>query len=540
VLPPRIDPTQNVENGSVVSYCPVASSFGARVLWEGGNAIDAAVATALALAVTYPQAGNLGGGGYMMIARKGGDVHFLDFRETAPRKVKGEAFIGPDGSRSVDTLRGAMSVAVPGTIAGLAAALQKFGSWGWDRILAPIIDLAETGVWLTTRQAGYLMRFADSLKEFESTRRCFMLGTQNYLPGSILRQPELGCALRLLASNGPDDFYKGAIARLITHEIARGGGFVDAEDLATYTPCWRDPIYRRFYGKDVATAALSSGGGLALSLSLGLMEGCGIDNTPSGSVQRGLLLARAFRVAFAIRHKVAADPDFLGSRELAEINDYLTRSLSQRDLDMLEKELVFPAPLPVHESISTTHFCVMDTLGNTVSCTYSLNTLFGSKLAVSGAGFLLNNSIDDFLIGRNVPNWYGVIDGPRNLLLPGRRPVGSMTPTVIRAADGSIDLAIGASGGPMIPTVIAQVISGMFVDGKSLVESLAAPRIHHQYQRAELQVEHSFPEDVIRGLSALGDPVVRSPRLAIGAGIHFDRRTKMISAALDPRFGQYR
>ncbi len=535
-------PNLKYEHGTVVSYDPIASAMGSRVLLEGGNAVDAAIATGFALAVVYPQAGNLGGGGFMMIAPNDGNVEFLDYRETAPRKLDAEQLITPASGLRAPSVFGALSVGVPGTVAGFAEAHKRYGRLSWDRVIGVAIDLAENGFRLTTRQAAYFSRYAQDLSYFDSTRHYFMSKGADYLPGSLIQQPHLTRCLRLLADRGPEEFYEGSIAELIANEIEAGGGVLDLDDLRAYEAHWRNPITTRFLGKEVISSPFPSGGGMVIALTLRLLEASGIDAHPPGSLARYNLLGRCFRVAFSLRHRYAADPETLTPEDVEEIENLFSMELKAGDLERFTETIVSQETAHA-ESLdkNTTHYCVLDAEGNGVSNTYSLNTLFGSKLAVSGAGFLLNNSIDDFRIGENIPNWYGIIDGPRNQLMPGRRPVGSMAPTIVRSSNRpAVELLMGGSGGPTIPTLVTQAIVGTVIDGKSLHEALDAPRVHHQFQKAELCVEDMVPAE-IREQLFVGDPdPVRTVlRLGIGAGIERDPSTGRVVGALDKRFSHY-
>jgi len=518
-------------DGCVVSYCGVASAVGARVLREGGNAADAAVATALALAVTYPQAGNLGGGGFLLHHGAGGEVSFLDYRETAPRKLERAHFHHGEAA----TVLGALSVAVPGTVAGLAQLLERFGTFSWERLVGYAAELAETGVWLTARQAGYLELHGPMLSRFESTRRCFFPDGNPPLPGTLHRQPELAATLRTLAAEGPRSFYEGFIARAIAREIARGGGVLDEQDLAGYAPVWRTPLRRRFLGAEIFTAAAPSAGGPVLDLALALLDGNGAHRLERGSVERLDLMARIFRVAWARRWPYAGDPDARADepRTVLPVGD------EGVDLPVLERAVAAPpaGDDPVGRRASTVHFCVADAQGNLVSNTYSLNTMFGSKLVVDGAGFLLNNSIDDFAVDPDLPNWYETAYSPANRLAPGRRPSSSMAPTVVRANGRT--LALGGSGGPRIPTLVAQVLLGVLGDGLLLADALAEPRVHHQWVPDQLAVDRRVPAATAQALTARGRPVVRMPLLGLGAGIDRSdgRGEGTLVAALDDRMG---
>lgn len=512
----------------------MASAIGQRVLQDGGNAVDAAVGTALALAVTYPQAGNLGGGGFLM-AHMDGESHFLDYRETAPRGAVADLFL-EDGRITNKTVLGGASVGVPGTVAGLSIALSRFGTWSWDRILSLVIPMAETGVWLTSRQSACLELYRESLSTFESTRKIFVPGGRVPQPGSLFRQPELAWTLRQLADHGPEAFYVGEIARKIAEEVRRNGGVLDLEDLASYSPRWRAPLTRTAFGRKIFAPSLPSAGGLVLVLSLGLLEANGYGTLPRGSLERADLLARIFRVAFAFEHRNSGDPDYLDPARVDQAYGIVEGDLNLGDLERLEARLPEAAKRSDMARSCTTHFSVIDRHGNAVSNTYTLNTMFGSKLMVDGAGFLLNNCLDDFRIG-DAPNWYDLLQGDRNQLRPNYRPVSSMTP-VILTKDGKAELIVGGSGGPRIPTSVAQMITGVLQDGLTLGEALRAPRVHHQLFPDEVALELNVPESIAEGLSKLGHRVARVTQLGIGAAIRRNENDE-ISAILDGRFGDF-
>lgn len=433
--------------------------MGTRALRRGGNAVDAAVTTALALSVTRPQACGIGGGG-LLLARDGqGEVHSLDFRETLPRRVD------PDG----ETLVGARAAGVPGVVAGLAEAVARLGSRGWQEALAPATELAEDGVRLTTQLAGYFDMYRGAF--LPSTNRAF----PPLEPGALLRQPELARTLRILAGEGPRAFYEGAIAELIAREIAAGDGVLDAEDLAAYIPRWRVPLRQRWLGRDVFTPDLPSRGGRIVGAALARLEAL----PPPGTPERAALLGSVFREAFAATVDTAGDPDRC-----------------------------------------TTHIAALDGQGGAASLTFSLNTTFGAKLVVGGAGFLLNNCVDD---ARGGPNHFGLVGGAKNRIAPGLRPATSMAPTLVVGEDGLV--ALGSAGGPRIPTTIVQVLAGLFHDGLPLAAAVAAPRVHHQRHPDVLVVEDGFPE--LPGAK-------RSPGLGLAACAQ--RTGDRLVVALDGRY----
>jgi gamma-glutamyltranspeptidase/glutathione hydrolase len=526
-------------DGCVVSYCPTASSIGAHVLARGGNAVDAAVATGLALAVTYPQGGNLGGGGFMVVRTASGDRYFLDYREVAPRRVDPALFMNRDGSRRDQSLYGGAPVCVPGTVAGLAAVLQRLGTWSWDRVVGAVVDLAAIGTWVTTRQANYFRLHLPDLQRYETTRDYLPCG-QAPEPGTLWRQPDLARTLRTLAERGPDCFYRGELAERILETVAEHDGILEAEDLAAYRPRWREPMVSRFCGRELICASFPSGGGLVVRLSTAILEAQGVAGTPANSADRYRLLVRSFRVAFELRRRLAGDPDFAGESERAAGAALLEEALGMAgDLDALERTLGLDSPGPAGDpqgQKNTTHYSVIDRDGNAVSNTYSLNTLFGSKLVARGCGFFLNNSMDDFSFASDMPNYYGLVEGRTNQALPGRRPTGSMAPTIAVGQDGLVELVVGASGGPRIPTAVTQLLVGVLCDGEILPVAMRAPRVHHQLVPDEVWVEPMLRPDLRQALVGLRPGLAVHPRLGIGAGLQLSAGE--LFASLDFRFSQ--
>jgi gamma-glutamyltranspeptidase / glutathione hydrolase len=529
-----------LRGGCVVSYCPIASSIGARILHLGGNAIDAAVATGLALAVTYPQAGNLGGGGFMLVRMAGGERHFIDYRETAPRGVDPGLFINSDGSRNESSLYGGAPVCVPGTVAGMAAALERLGTWSWDRVIGAVIDLAEVGTWVTTRQATYFTMHRDELELYATSRDTYLPGGASPEVGTLWRQQDLARTLRLLAEHGPGCFYRGEVGERIVDTVREHGGVLTPEDLAGYEPRWREPITGSFCGRELIAAPFPSGGGLVVRVATAVLEACGVRATPPSSPERYRLLVRAFRVAFELRRRLAGDPDFATEREIAAAAALLEGSLAMAgDLDALERALEIDGPGSPGDPQphkNTTHFSAMDRDGNAVSNTYSLNTLFGCKLVPRGCGFFLNNSMDDFSLSARGPNYYGIVEGGNNEPKPGRRPTGSMAPTIAVGADGAVELILGASGGPRIPTAVVQLMVAVLCDDEILPVAMRAPRVHHQLVPDEIWVEPMLRSDLQQALAGMRSGIAVHPRLGIGVGIHNHRDS--VYASLDFRFSQ--
>lgn len=522
-----------VDEGCVVSYCPIASAVGTNVLLDGGNAVDATVATALALAATYPQAGNLAGGGFMLI-KQNGDGHLLDYRESAPGAADPQLF----AAAREQSVRGGLAVAVPGTVAGMAEAVKRFGTWSWDRLVKPAVELAEHGTWVTNRQARYLALYHKDLSMFPETVRALLPAHGMWRPGDLFRNPELARTLRTLGEHGPSAFTEGPVAEAIVRTVNRYGGVMSLEDLRDYRPIWRKPYQRKIFGHDLMTTPLPSGGGFVVIMSLALLEAAGCADLPVRSTARYELLGRAFRIAFALRAEFAGDPAIVPPAMLAKCEEFTQATFDAGSIEKLERELGLVGEAPIVEPFpprNTTHMCAIDKTGMAVSNTYSLNTLFGSKLVADGTGVLLNNTIDDFGILPDVPNWYSLFEGKFNTLAPGLRPLGNMSPTIVSNGDVT-ELAIGGSGGPRIPTAVVQTILGMYGNGLALSQAAGLPRVHHQYRPTQLDVEDALDPLHQDALERLGFDVVQFPRLGILAAVQHDVNAKTLMALLDPRF----
>ena len=523
------------EEGCVVSYCPIASAVGTRVLLEGGNAVDATVATALALAATYPQAGNLAGGGFMIIKPPRGEAQLLDYRESAPR-LADPALFAAAKDRSV---RGGLAVAVPGTVAGLAEAVKKHGTWGWDRLVKPAIELSELGTWITNRQARYLGLYHKDLTSFPETASAILKADGTvWRPGDLFRNPDLGKTLRILGEHGPEAFSEGTIGEAIVKTVQRYGGVMDVGDLRAYKPIWRKPYHRRLFGHDVYTTPLPSGGGFVVIVSLALLEAAGCADLPVRSAARYELLGRAFRIAFALRAEFAGDPEVVPPAMLARCEEFTHAPFDAGSIERFERALGIIGERPVMDAYpprNTTNMCAIDSNGMAVANTYSLNTLFGSKLVAEGTGILLNNTIDDFGILPDVPNWYQLFEGRYNTLAPGLRPLGNMSPTIVCNGDVT-ELAIGGSGGPRIPTAVTQTILGMYGNGLALSQAAGLPRVHHQWRPTQLDVEDALDFTHQQALERLGFDIVQFPRLGILSAVQYDVAGKTLMALLDTRF----
>ena len=447
-----------------------------RILLEGGNAVDAAIATAFVLAVTFPEAGNLGGGGFMTV-HLDGQQQFLDFRETAPAGATRDMYLDAAGKAIPDaSLIGALAAGVPGTVAGLWAAHQRYGTLPWKRLVTPAIRLAREGFAVEPQLAGLLAEQRTELAGRTNFDRYF----GGLKAGDTLRQPELAATLERIARAGPKGFYRGRTARLIVAEMRRGGGLITQADLVAYTPVWREPLRFDWRGRQVITAPPPSSGGLALAQLLGMKER--LAPAFAGQSLNGTryvhLVAEISKRVFADRAEYLGDPAFVEvpvARLMAP--DYLDRRAAEVSP---ERPSATPAVRPgLAERPQTTHFSILDAQGNAVALTYTLNGGFGSGVVVTGAGFLLNNEMDDFSVRPGQPNLYGVVGGRANEIAPGKRMLSSMTPTIV-LEDGRVRTIVGTPGGSTIITAVFQTLVNLRDFGLPPLTAISASRFHHQ------------------------------------------------------------
>ncbi len=470
-------------DGMISSASREASLVGARILKEGGNAIDAAVATGFALAVTYPGAGNIGGGGFMVIRMADGRTTTIDYRERAPGASKRDMFLDSAGNFLPDRSQlGALAAGVPGSPAGLLMALEKYGTMSRAALLAPAIELAEQGFRLDPRLVDDIMVKREEFLRFPSSAKIFA-DTTKIRGGTIFRQPDLAATLRRIADSGAAGFYGGTTADLIVKEMERSGGIISKQDLLDYRAVERPPVTGGYRGHTIISMPPPSSGGVLLIQMLNMMEERKIGGMEYGSPQHVHLLAEVMKRAYADRAEYLGDPDFVeiptarltdrayARQRASTIGDTATpsSSISHGDAHRFDRE-----------STETTHYSVVDRDGNCVSITTTLNGSFGSKLVVDGAGFLLNNEMDDFSAKPNTPNLYGLVGGEANAILPGKRMLSSMTPTIV-IKDGEPVMVVGTPGGSTIITTVLQVISNRIDYGMDLVGAVTARRVHHQW-----------------------------------------------------------
>lgn len=522
------------QRGVVVSGHPLASAIGRDVLRDGGNAIDAAVAVGFALAVVHPEAGNIGGGGFMLIRRADGTVAALDYRETAPGGATRDMFVGPDGNPTDRSWTGHLAVGVPGAVAGLAEAHRRFGTLPWARLVEPAVALARDGFAVDAYRHTSITDAAARLRRFPISARQFLPGGRPPAVGQLLRQPDLARTLEAIRDRGADGFYRGRVADLIVAEMRRGRGLVTHADLTGYLPRWREPLAFQYRGHTILSMPPASSGGLTLALILNILEG--FDPLPAfGTTALMHLSAEAMRRAFVERNADLGDPDFVANPVERMISkDHAARRRAEIRLD--RASVTPPATEGGARGSSTTHYSVVDSEGNAVSTTTTLNNSYGSAVTVTGAGFLLNNEMDDFTTAPGRPNNYGLIQGEANAIAPGKRMLSAMTPTLVLDPTGRLLLVVGTPGGPTIITQVFQVISNVIDHGMTLPEALAAPRMHHQALPDRIHLEEGgYSAEVIAALRALGHRVeTRSYMGDVEAIIRID--TGWLGAS-DPRRG---
>ncbi len=485
--------------GAIAAPEPHAAREGAKVLRDGGNAFDAAVTIGFVLAVTHPEAGNLGGGGFLL-AHRPGEEFVIDAREVAPLAATRDMYLDAQGVLRPDaSLVGPLASGVPGSVAGYLRLHERCGSLPRGRLLAPAIRLAEEGFLVDQGLAASLERSRHLLSRFEATRRVFFRDGRPLRQGERLAQPELATVLRAISGQGADGFYRGPVAQAIVEGCTAHGGRITLEDLATYRPREREVLKGRFAGHEVLTMPPPSSGGVLLLQILSMLEQGGYGGMRP--VQRHHLFAEASRRAFADRATHFGDPDFVEVPVDALLDpDYLKARLESIDLTRATPSSAIEArPLPA-ESGETCHFSVVDRAGNALSCTTTLNGAYGCGLVVHG--LLLNNEMDDFAAKPGVPNQFGLVQGGKNAIEPGKRPLSSMAPTIL-LRDGQPVLVLGSPGGPTIISVVAQVIANRLLLGMDLAAAVRAPRLHNQWLPDELMHEN-LPPDEARALERLG------------------------------------
>jgi len=504
----------------VASVHELASRAGIEIMRAGGNAVDAAVATGFALAVVHPQAGNLGGGGFLLLRNANGKTHFIDFREKAPAAAAAGMYLDAEGnvipdSSTESSVVGYKSTAVPGTVAGLVYAEKQYGKLSIEKVMAPAIKLARDGFRLAYEDTQDLKEDRH-LAQFPESKRIFLRDGNYYQPGELFKQPDLARTLERLAQD-PDTFYHGAMAGELAAAIRKGGGLVTAADLAAYEVREREPIRGSYRGYEIISAPPPSSGGVALVEILNVLEGFKLGKLGNRSGEAIHLEVEAFRRAFYDRADFLGDPDYAkipvaqlidkkyaaGWRESIDPNGAsASKKLKRPSFDLLERQAK-ALPAAVREPANTTHYSIVDSEGNAVAVTTTLNDSFGSRVTAEGLGFLLNDEMDDFTAKQGVPNAYGLIQGPTNAIGPGKRPLSAMTPTIV-LKDGKLFLVLGSPGGPTIITTVANILVGVVDFGLDIQEAVNAPRFHHQWLPDEIRVEEGLSPDTMNVLRSKG------------------------------------
>ena len=489
-------------NAMVVAGSPIASNVGRDILQQGGNAVDAAVAVGFAMAVVHPEAGNIGGGGFMVIRLKTGEVQTLDYRETAPSRASRDMYLsaGPEAS-----VTGHLAAGVPGAVAGLTEAHRRYGRLPFSAVIEPAIRLATDGFVVDEHRSRSIGEDSSRLVLFPASRATFLPNDQPPPAGSTFRQPELGATLEAVRDSGAAGFYRGWVADLIVAEMKRGGGLISHEDLAVYRAIWRNPIEISYRGHTIYSMPPASSGGVTMGEILNIMEG--YSPLPAfGSVALMHREAEAMRRAFTDRNRYLGDPGF--------VQNPVERLLSKEYAAELRKQIGEQASVtPKFEpaapgGASTTHYSVVDAEGNAVSCTTTLNNSYGGAVTVTGAGFLLNDEMDDFATSPGQPNMYGLVQGEANAIAPGKRMLSAMTPSIVLDRERQLYLVVGTPGGPRIISMVYHVISNVIDHRMQLAQAVEAPRNHHQALPDSLRVEgDGFLPTVLDSLRGRGHGV---------------------------------
>jgi gamma-glutamyltranspeptidase/glutathione hydrolase len=532
--PASVNRAAFAEHAMVASGNRLAAEAGVEILKAGGNAVDAAVAVGFALAVTYPEAGNIGGGGYMVIRMADGRSATLDYREIAPAAAFRDMYVDSAGHLTSFSINGRSAAGVPAAVAGLTEAQAKYGVLSLAKVMAPAIRYASEGIIVESVLARSL-RGKDSLIKLYSGGEVFFPGGKPLEIGSRLFQSDLAETLRTIAAKGASGFYRGKIADLIVAEMQRGCpagvkararawhgcGLITAKDLASYKPVWRKPIMAEFRGYSLITMPPSSSGGITVGETLNILSGMP-HLPPFGSAQYVHLLTSAFQRAFIDRNSLLGDPAFVK----IPLERLQSKSYAAQLRATIDTSRHTPTPqvvMPIREGMETTHYSVVDAKGNAVATTTTLNGLYGSGAFVKGAGFFLNNTMDDFASQPGTPNMFGLVQGEHDAIAPGKRPLSAMSPTIVLDSAGKLYMVLGARGGPRIITSTAQVILNVIENGMRLSDAMSAPRIHHQALPDDIRIDNGgFDSTVVEKLKSMGYTLI--PQGYIGGSVVAIRR----------------
>ena len=519
------------DKGLVVSAHPLASEAGAKVLKMGGNAFDAVIATQYALAVVYPQAGNIGGGGFLVGVKSNGEKFTIDFRETAPAKASRDMYLDKKGNANTDlSQNGRLAVGIPGSVAGFYATL-KHAKLPMAKLIQPAIDLAEQGFAITEKEANLLNNQMQYFNEHNKIQTVFQKKNK-WKQGDILIQKDLAETLKLIQKNGAKGFYEGKTAELIVAEMKHGNGIITLNDLKNYKVAERKPIVFDYKGNEIVSMPLPSSGGILLAQMLKMAGYENLEKYQQNSTEAVQIMVEAERRAFADRAEFMGDPDFITDKTSMLISDEYLRNRWKS----FNKNLATPSAevgkiiSQPKESTETTHISVIDKEGNAVAVTTTLNGLYGSKVVVSGAGFFLNNEMDDFSVKPGVPNMFGAVGGEANSIKPGKRMLSSMTPTIVMK-NGKPFIIVGTPGGTTIPTSVYQSIVNVIDFKLSPGMTVNAPKFHHQWLPESVMVENHFPETTIQELEKKNYKVERVSQIGRTEMIVIDEKGNAVAVA---------
>ena len=525
------------KNGMVATQEALASDIGLKILKDGGNAVDAGVAVGFALAVTLPRAGNIGGGGFMMIYdAKQGKTVALDYREKAPSSASRDMYLDEDGNAVSDLSRyHGLAVGVPGTVAGLLKALEDHGTMSRGQVMAPAIALAEDGIEVTAGLSESLTALSDRMQKWPSTKKIFFKPDGSaYQPGERLKQPELAKSLKLIAAKGADGFYKGETASKLVKAVNEAGGSMSLQDLANYEAIAREPVKGDYRGYEIVSMPPPSSGGIHIVQILNILEGYPLKEYGQNSAQTIHLMAEAMQLAYADRAEYLGDSDFID----VPASGLASQAYADKLRTLINPDKATPAstikannPLP-YESDQTTHFSIVDKDGNAIANTYTLNFSYGTGLVAEGTGILLNNEMDDFSAKPGVPNGYGLLGGEANAVEANKRPLSSMSPTLV-FKDSKPYIVTGSPGGSRIITTVTQIISNVIDHDMNIAEATHAPRIHDQWLPDEIRVEKALNIDTVKKLESMGHTV--SPKSAMGSTQSIMITPNGVYGSSDPR-----
>jgi gamma-glutamyltranspeptidase/glutathione hydrolase len=531
-------------HGIVASTNEVASKVGVEVMRKGGNAVDAAIAVAFALAVTHPAAGNLGGGGFMMIRLKDGRTTAIDYREMAPAAAHRNVYLDKNGNvieGEGGSIEGYRAAGVPGTVRGMELALKKYGSHRltWSQLIEPARRLAANGFTVTNSLARGLRGNREYLSKYPETKRIYLNNGKFYNEGDLFVQPDLAATFTRLQQRGPNEFYEGQTARLIVEDMKRRDGLITMEDMRGYVAKEREPLRGTYRGYEIISMPPPSSGGAVLIEMLNILEGYDLKKMDWASSDRYHLMTEAMRRAFADRAEYMGDTDFV-KVPIAGLTDkkYAAQLRSTIRTERASTSEQVRAGKPAgYESDETTHFTVVDADGNAVANTYTLNNSYGSAVVAKGTGLIMNDEMDDFAAKPGTPNLYGLIQGERNAVAPHKRPLSAMTPTFVLRKDGSLWFTVGSPGGPTIINTVLDVLTNVIDYNMNIQQAIDAPRIHHQWLPDELVYEpYGLSGDTQKALAARGHKLVDKPRyLGDCEGIMIEEKTGIRLGATDPR-----